>query len=171
MLCLCMLLAYTPAQTWAASIVPSGYTAVYTLEDIYKTADRDTPVKMILMNDIDADNEDITEIIGGMWGTDHWVSKLTDGSVLDGGGHTIYNLNHKLVDQNFGTIRNINVSIYDTDDVEKHWEYGYWAFGHDRVAGICNSNEGTIENCNVRITMHTKLNLGTTICGIAGSNS
>ncbi len=171
MLCLCMLLAYTPAQTWAVSIVPNGYTAVYTLEDIYKTADRDTPVKMILMNDIDADNEDITEIIGGMWGTNHWVSKLTDGSVLDGGGHTIYNLNHKLVSQNFGTIRNINVSIYDTDDVEKHWEYGYWAIGYDCVAGICSSNEGAIENCNVRITMHGKLNLGTTICGIAGNNS
>ena len=78
MLCLCMLLAYTPAQTWAVSIVPNGYTAVYTLEDIYKTADRDTPVKMILMNDIDTEG------------------KLIKTGFVTGGGDTYYYENNVL---------------------------------------------------------------------------
>ena len=167
MLCTCL-----PAQAFAASGVPEGYTPVYTLEDIYKATDRSSAVKLFLMNDIDADKEDVGEIMKGAftYGSSELITQFRKGSVFDGNGHTIYHMKHLLTGNNYGTIRNLNVSMHDTPDDKKHLFYTDSARFQDRIAGICATNSGTIEGCNVRMTLDATSSIRTTIGGIAATN-
>lgn len=161
-----LVLSLLPMQTLAAESVPDGWTPVYTLSDLYKATKSSSDVKLLLMNDIDANNEDVRDIVN----SSELISLLTRNSILDGNGHTIYNMKHILVGMNFGTIRNLNVSIHDTPNDQRHLFYSSKPHYVVYINGITSSNYGTIENCNVRMTLNASCKTRTAIGGISATN-
>ena len=106
----------------------------------------------LLMNDIDASQEDIV-YDGNGYNASSFAGRLFSGGVLNGNGHTIYNLRGALFEYNMGTICNLNVTLSNTDkDTD--------TFGAGKsLAGIALSNangaaEGLIENCTVTMTVN-----------------
>mgnify|MGYP000840726651 CR=1 FL=1 len=117
------------------------------------------------MNDIDASKEDIAYDTLN----DAACGSLLKGGVINGNSHTIYNLKGTLIERNLGTIKNLNVSVINTDKDND-------VLGTD--SGICGiayynsygDDTGLIENCNVSMTVRRsfdKLNIGFITCGIA----
>lgn len=161
-LALVMALALLPASAFAASDIPDGYVPIYTLADLKENIGSGY---YLLMNDIDASAENIAydTLNNAACGS------LLKGGVINGNGHTIYNLKGTLIERNLGTIKNLNVSIISTDEDND-------VFGTD--SGICGiayynsygDDTGLIENCNVSMTVRRsfdKLNIGFITCGIA----
>lgn len=68
----------------------------------------------LLMNDIDASQEDIV-YDGNGYNASSFAGRLFSGGVLNGNGHTIYNLRGALFEYNMGTICNLNVTLSNTD--------------------------------------------------------
>lgn len=161
-LALVMALALLPASAFAAPDIPDGYVPIYTLADLKENIGSGY---YLLMNDIDASKEDIAydTLNNAACGT------LPKGGVVNGNGHTIYNLKSTLIERNLGTIKNLNVSVINTDKDND-------VLGTD--SGICGiayynsygDDTGLIENCNVSMTVRRsfdKLNIGFITCGIA----
>lgn len=161
-LALVMALALLPASAFAASDIPDGYVPIYTLADLKENIGNGY---YLLMNDIDASAENIAydTLNNAACGT------LPKGGVVNGNGHTIYNLKSTLIEKNLGTIKNLNVTVISTDKDND-------VLGTD--SGICGiayynsygDDTGLIENCNVSMTVRRsfdKLNIGFITCGIA----
>lgn len=157
-----MVLALLPASVFAASDIPDGYVPIYTLADLKENIGSGY---YLLMNDIDASKEDIAydTLNNAACGS------LLKGGVINGNSHTIYNLKGTLIERNLGTIKNLNVSVINTDKDND-------VLGTD--SGICGiayynsygDDTGLIENCNVSMTVRRsfdKLNIGFITCGIA----
>lgn len=138
----------TPIQS-DPNDIPDDYIPIYTLADL-KTKTHDG--YYLLMNDIDASQEDV-KYDGNGYNANSVCGRLFSGGVLNGNGHTIYNLRGPLFEYNMGTIRNLNVTLSNTDkDTD--------TFGAGKsLAGIALSNvngaaEGLIENCTVTMTVN-----------------
>lgn len=137
----------TPIQS-DPNDIPDDYIPIYTLADL-KTKTHDG--YYLLMNDIDASQEDV-KYDGNGYNANSVCGRLFSGGVLNGNGHTIYNLRGALFECNMGTICNLNVTLSNTDkDTD--------TFGAGKsLAGIALSNvngaaEGLIENCTVTMTV------------------
>ena len=137
----------TPIQS-DPNDIPDDYIPIYTLADL-KTKTHDG--YYLLMNDIDASQENV-KYDGNGYNANSVCGRLFSGGVLNGNGHTIYNLRGPLFEYNMGTIRNLNVTLSNTDkDTD--------TFGAGKsLAGIALSNvngaaEGLIENCTVTMTV------------------
>ena len=138
----------TPIQS-DPNDIPDDYIPIYTLADL-KTKTHDG--YYLLMNDIDASQEDV-KYDGNGYNANSVCGRLFSGGVLNGNGHTIYNLRGALFECNMGTICNLNVTLSNTDkDTD--------TFGAGKsLAGIALSNfngaaEGLIENCTVTMTVN-----------------
>lgn len=130
------------------NIIPDDYVPIYTMADLKKCHGD----YYLLMNDIDASQEDIV-YDGNGYNSSSFAGRLFSGGVLNGNGHTIYNLRGALFEYNMGTICNLNVTLSNTDkDTD--------TFGAGKsLAGIALSNangaaEGLIENCTVTMTVN-----------------
>ena len=167
LLTVALALSLLPMQTLAASGVPYGYHPIYTLEDLLKAGELSN-AKLFLMNDIDASAEG-NLLSGGL--TSIVVDSFHSGSVFDGNGHTIYGSKYLLFGSNFGTIRNLNVSIHDTPDDAQHLLEDAPTRDSDTIVGICWENKGTIENCNVRMTLDKTSDRKAQIGGVCVRNS
>ena len=167
LLTVALALSLLPMQALAASGVPYGYHPIYTLEDLLKAGELSN-AKLFLMNDIDASAEG-NLLSGGL--TSIVVGSFHSGSVFDGNGHTIYGSKYLLFGSNFGTIRNLNVSIHDTPDDAQHLLEDAPTRDSDTIVGICWENKGTIENCNVRMTLDKTSDRKAQIGGVCVRNS
>lgn len=167
LLTVALALSLLPMQTLAASGVPYGYHPIYTLEDLLKAGELSN-AKLFLMNNIDASAEG-NLLSGGL--TSIVVGSFHSGSVFDGNGHTIYGSKYLLFGSNFGTIRNLNVSIHDTPDDAQHLLEDAPTRDSDTIVGICWENKGTIENCNVRMTLDKTSDRKAQIGGVCVRNS
>ncbi len=119
--------------------IPSGYTAVYDIADLYNI--RSNPKgKYILMNDIDLS----ATAPGGDWdcGTG-WETIVSFSGVLDGNGHTLSDLylnGSRFIRDNKGTVKNLNIrSMY----VRGNFIY---------------ENTGTVSNINVKSNKYIEYN-------------
>lgn len=138
----------TPIQS-DPNDIPDDYIPIYTLADL-KTKTHDG--YYLLMNDIDASQEDV-KYDGNGYNANSVCGRLFSGGVLNGNGHTIYNLRGALFECNMGTICNLNVTLSNTDKDTDTFRAG------KSLAGIALSNfngatEGLIENCTVTMTVN-----------------
>jgi len=145
-----LVLSLLPVQVFAAETVPTGWTPIYTLADIKECHSG----KYILMNDIDASKEDVA-YDGNGYEANSVGGCLFPGGILDGNGHTIYNLKGPLFECNMGTIKNLNVTISNSEEDAEYLNEGT---ALDSFAGIALTNynsscDGLIENCNVVMTV------------------
>lgn len=145
-----LVLSLLPVQVFAAGTVPAGWTPIYTLADIKECHSG----KYILMNDIDASKEDVA-YDGNGYEANSVGGCLFPGGILDGNGHTIYNLKGPLFECNMGTIKNLNVTISNSEEDAEYLNEGT---ALDSFAGIALTNynsscDGLIENCNVVMTV------------------
>lgn len=145
-----LVLSLLPVQVFAAGTVPDGWTPIYTLADIKECHSG----KYILMNDIDASKEDVA-YDGNGYDANSVGGRLFSGGILDGNGHTIYNLKGPLFECNMGTIKNLNVTISNTEEDAEYLNEGT---ALDSFAGIALTNyngscDGLIESCNVVMTV------------------
>ncbi len=151
LLSLVLLLGLLPASTFAASVA-AGVANVYTLADIKAATNNGSVTTIRLMNDIDVSKETYSFDNGGQGDAPIYCSNgLRSGVVFDGNGHTIYNLKSGIWRYNSGTVRNLNISIHDTDADSLHLsDFGVAVYTHQiEYFGIAEVNKGTIENCNV----------------------
>ncbi len=144
---------------------PDGYIPIYSLQDLINYSEYEdswaNPHQYILMNDIDAQGYlhtstitsysiryDEFEYKGGVM----MPSLLhNDREVLDGNGHTIYNLQYPLFMTNQGTIRDLNVLINTVDG--SAYDYSVDGYCSGSFGGIVGFNYGIIENCAVSVNM------------------
>ena len=171
-LSLVMVLSLLPASAFA-STGTAGVANVYTLADI-KAATNDSSVTTIrLMNDIDISKEKYRFDSGGQGDAPiYCYNRLRPGVVFEGNGHTIYNLKSGIWRYNYGTVRNLNISIHDTDTDSLHLsDFGVAVYTHQiEYFGIAEVNKGTIENCNVTMRIDRKDQQSLYISGIAQVN-
>ena len=149
-LAVAMALSLLPVSALAGTGV-AGVANVYTLADI-KAATNDSSVTTIrLMNDIDVNKEDYEFDRRSVDAPVYCTADLRSDVVFEGNGHTIYNLKSGIWAYNEGTIRNLNISIHDTESDSRHLsDYGSAAYTREiEYFGIAEGNAGTIENCNV----------------------
>ena len=151
----------------------AGVANVYTLADI-KAATNDSSVTTIrLMNDIDVSKENYRFDSGGQGDAPiYCFNGLRSGVVFEGNGYTIYNLKSGIWRYNYGTVRNLNISIHDTDTDSLHLsDFGRAVYTHQiEYFGIAEVNKGTIENCNVTMRIDRKDQQSLYISGIAQVN-
>lgn len=154
LLALALVLSLLPMQVFATETAPDGWTPIYTLADLQKAViNGNSNLKLLLMNDIDASEEDITYNQGARYLT--VANGIGENTLLNGNGHTIYNLKVPLLSYNKGTVKNLNTTIHDTPDDTNHVQittssiYGS-AIG---IAGVAITNFGTIESCCTCITL------------------
>ncbi len=151
----------------------AGVANVYTLADI-KAATNDSSVTTIrLMNDIDVSKENYRFDSGGQGDAPiYCFNPLRSDVVFEGNGYTIYNLKSGIWRYNYGTVRNLNISIHDTDTDSLHLsDFGRAVYTHQiEYFGIAEVNKGTIENCNVTMRIDRKDQQSLYISGIAQVN-
>ena len=136
-----------PAHT-DPNVIPDDYVPIYTLADLKNCHDS----YYLLMNDIDAAQEDVA-YDGNGYNANSVAGRLFSGGVLNGNGHTIYNLKGPLFEYNMGTICNLNVTLNNTDEDDDVFMPG------KGLAGIALGNangsaEGLIENCTVTMSVN-----------------
>ena len=171
LLTVALALSLLPMQALASTGV-AGVANVYTLADI-KAATKDSSVNTIrLMNDIDASKEAYEFDEPQRFDAPVFCrSDIRQGVVFDGNGHTIYNLKSGLWRFNSGTIRNLNISIHDTESDSKHLsDFGVGTSGIEYF-GVVRDNQGVIENCNVTMQIDQTVSYAPQIGGIALFNS
>lgn len=171
-LSLVMVLSLLPASAFA-STGTAGVANVCTLADI-KAATNDSCVTTIrLMNDIDISKEKYRfDSCGQGDAPIYCYNGLRSGVVFEGNGHTIYNLKSGIWRYNYGTVRNLNISIHDTDTDSLHLsDFGVAVYTHQiEYFGIAEVNKGTIENCNVTMRIDRKDQWSLYIGGIVQVN-
>ncbi len=117
--------------------VPSGYTGIYSVEDLVAIQEKDRSANYILMKDLD--------LSGINWEPLTFGSNRNYAGTFDGNGHTIKNLQAETGDHialfygNDGTIENLRIS----GTVEVYFE----TLGHRMAASLALENVGTISNC------------------------
>ena len=162
-----LVLSLLPVQVFAVETVPAGWTPIYTLADLQDAINGYSAKKLILMNDIDADNEDLAYNVIVADG-------IREDMILDGNGHTIYNLKATLLEYCEGTVRNLNTTIHDTPEDEEHLKYvmsANYSGAKISIAGITHRNYGTIENCRTRFTLQgERSSVSLALAGIAVYN-
>ena len=171
LLTVALALSLLPMQALASTGV-AGVANVYTLADI-KAATKDSSVNTIrLMNDIDASKEAYEFDEPQRFDAPVFCrSDIRQGVVFDGNGHTIYNLKSGLWRFNSGTIRNLNISIHDTESDSKHLsDFGAGTSGIEYF-GVVRDNQGVIENCNVTMQIDLTVSYEPQIGGIALFNA
>ncbi len=171
LLAFALALSLLPVSALASTGV-AGVANVYTLADI-KAATQDGNVNTIrLMNDIDASKETYEFDEPQRFDAPAFCnSGIRQGIVFDGNGHTIYNLKSGLWRSNYGTIRNLNISIHDTESDSTHLsDFGAGTSGIEYF-GIVRGNQGVIENCNVTMQIDQTVSYAPQIGGIALFNS
>ena len=171
LLTVALALSLLPIQALASTGV-AGVANVYTLADI-KAATKDSSVNTIrLMNDIDASKEAYEFDEPQRFDAPVFCrSDIRQGVVFDGNGHTIYNLKSGLWRFNSGTIRNLNISIHDTESDSKHLsDFGAGTSGIEYF-GVVRDNQGVIENCNVTMQIDLTVSYEPQIGGIALFNA
>ena len=171
LLTVALALSLLPMQALASTGV-AGVANVYTLADI-KAATKDSSVNTIrLMNDIDASKEAYEFDEPQRFDAPVFCrSDIRQGVVFDGNGHTIYNLKSGLWRFNSGTIRNLNISIHDTESDSKHLsDFGAGTSGIEYF-GVVRDNQGVIENCNVTMQIDQTVSYEPQIGGIALFNA
>lgn len=172
LLTVALALSLLPMQTLASTGV-AGVANVYTLADI-KAATNDSSVNTIrLMNDIDVSKEKYRfDSCGQGDAPIYCYNRLRSDVVFEGNGHTIYNLKSGIWRYNYGTVRNLNISIHDTDTDSLHLsDFGRAVYTHQiEYFGITEVNKGTIENCNVTMRIDRKDQQSLYIGGIAQVN-
>ena len=171
LLTVALALSLLPMQALASTGV-AGVANVYTLADI-KAATKDSSVNTIrLMNDIDASKEAYEFDEPQRFDAPVFCrSDIRQGVVFDGNGHTIYNLKSGLWRFNSGTIRNLNISIHDTESDSKHLsDFGAGTSGIEYF-GVVRDNQGVIENCNVTMQIDQTVSYAPQIGGIALFNA
>ena len=171
-LALAVLLALLPLSVGAAEAVPEGWTPIYNMEDLLKDETYYHGKNLILMNDIDASKESYGMYTGSSDAAVTCSHNLSEDMVFDGNGHTIYNLKTGIWRYNSGTVRNLNVSIHDTQEDGKHLsDYGGAMYvGNVNYFGIAQVNTGTIENCNVTMKIDLQDQYKQYIGGISITN-
>lgn len=171
-LALAVLLALLPLSVGAAEAVPEGWTPIYNMEDLLKDETYYHGKNLILMNDIDASKESYGMYTGSGDAPVTCSHNLSEDMVFDGNGHTIYNLKTGIWRYNSGTVRNLNVSIHDTQEDGKHLsDYGGAMYvGNVNYFGIAQVNTGTIENCNVTMKIDLQDQYKQYIGGISITN-
>ena len=166
-----LVLSLLPVQVFAAETVPTGWTPIYTLADLQDAINGYSAKNLILMNDIDADNEDISHYSSDSITV---VDGIREDMILDGNGHTIYNLKTTLLRYNQGTVRNLNTTIHDTPEDEEHLKYfmsANYSGAKISIAGITLKNYGTIEDCRTRFTLQgERSSVSLALAGIAVYN-
>ena len=171
LLTVALALSLLPMQTLASTGV-AGVANVYTLADI-KAATNDSSVTTIrLMNDIDVNKEDYEFDRRSVDAPVYCTADLRSDVVFEGNGHTIYNLKSGIWAYNEGTIRNLNISIHDTESDSRHLsDYGSAAYTREiEYFGIAEGNAGTIENCNVTMKISLENQCRLYIGGITLAN-
>lgn len=171
LLTVALALSLLPMQALASTGV-AGVANVYTLADI-KAATKDSSVNTIrLMNDIDASKEAYEFDEPQRFDAPVFCRPdIRQGVVFDGNGHTIYNLKSGLWRFNSGTIRNLNISIHDTESDSKHLsDFGAGTSGIEYF-GVVRDNQGVIENCNVTMQIDQTVSYAPQIGGIALFNA
>ena len=143
--------------------VPSGYTGIYTAEDLKNIRDN-MRGKYILMNDVDLSGIDWVPLEAPSTA----IAPDFDG-ILDGNGYTIRNLSctgqttAALFSENCGTIQNLALTGTCTVTNTRY-------LGAD-AAGLCASNDGVIKNCTVAATITNAGSTYTTqVAGISSYN-
>ena len=160
----------------SSSSIPDGYTAVYSIEDLYSI--RSNPSgNFIMMNDIDL--ADTAE--GGDWDNGNgWVSIPSFSGVLDGNGYKIENMNiygqvsqSGFIINNYGTIKNLNFANVNVEinNSESSVKYGTICTytGSKIVRGYPDKRySGSVENCSVKGTISIKSKENATVGGLVG---
>lgn len=101
-LSLVMVLSLLPAAAFA--VTGTAIVDVYSLADIKSAANQDQVHIIRLMKDIDASKENVT-YDGDGFNSNSAIGRLASGCVLNGNGHTIYNLRGPLFANNMGNIQ------------------------------------------------------------------
>ena len=143
--------------------VPAGYTGIYTAEDLKNIRDN-MRGKYILMNDIDLSGIDWVPLEAPSTA----IAPDFDG-ILDGNGYTIRNLSctgeskAALFRSNSGIIKNLALTGTVTLNNTRYLSAS--------AAGLCSSNDKTIENCTVAATITNAGSTCTTqVAGISSYN-
>lgn len=159
LLTLAMLVGLLPALSpQAEASTGVAIVDVYSLADIKSAANQDQVRIIRLMKDIDASKENVT-YDGDGFNTNSAIGRLASGCVLNGNGHTIYNLRGPLFANNMGNIHDLNVTLVHSDENSDIFAPG----GYPLLSGIASWNDyrgvgGVIENCTV--TMNVKRDFG-----------
>lgn len=159
LLTLAMLVGLLPALSpQAEASTGVAIVDVYSLADIKSAANQDQVRIIRLMKDIDASKENVT-YDGDGFNTNSAIGRLASGCVLNGNGHTIYNLRGPLFANNMGNIHDLNVTLVNSDENSDIFAPG----GYPLLSGIASWNDyrgvgGVIENCTV--TMNVKRDFG-----------
>lgn len=156
LLTVALALSLLPTAAFAAT--GTAIVDVYSLADIKSAANQDQVRIIRLMKDIDASKENVT-YDGDGFNTNSAIGRLASGCVLNGNGHTIYNLRGPLFANNMGNIHDLNVTLVNSDDNSDIFAPG----GYPLLSGIASWNDyrgvgGVIENCTV--TMNVKRDFG-----------
>ena len=156
LLAVALALSLLPTAAFAAT--GTAIVDVYSLADIKSAANQDQVRIIRLMKDIDASKENVT-YDGDGFNTNSAIGRLASGCVLNGNGHTIYNLRGPLFANNMGNIHDLNVTLVNSDDNSDIFAPG----GYPLLSGIASWNDyrgvgGVIENCTV--TMNVKRDFG-----------
>lgn len=143
--------------------VPAGYTGIYTAEDLKNIRDN-MRGKYILMNDVDLSGIDWVPLEAPSTA----IAPDFDG-ILDGNGYTIRNLSctgeskAALFRSNSGIIKNLALTGTVTLNNTRYLSAS--------AAGLCSSNDKTIENCTVAATITNAGSTYTTqVAGISSYN-
>ena len=143
--------------------VPAGYTGIYTAEGLKNIRDN-MRGKYILMNDIDLSGIDWVPLEAPSTA----IAPDFDG-ILDGNGYTIRNLSctgeskAALFRSNSGIIKNLALTGTVTLNNTRYLSAS--------AAGLCSSNDKTIENCTVAATITNAGSTYTTqVAGISSYN-
>lgn len=143
--------------------VPSGYTGIYTAQDLANIS-QNMAGKYILMNDIDLSGIDWVPLEAPSTA----IAPDFDG-ILDGNGYTIRNLSctgeskAALFRSNSGIIKNLALTGTVTLNNTRYLSAS--------AAGLCSSNDKTIENCTVAATITNAGSTYTTqVAGISSYN-
>ena len=139
--------------------VPSGYTGIYTVDDLKALNGTDRTKNIILMNDLD--------LSGEAWTPIKFKSNDYTGT-FDGNGYTINfgadtNDHIALFEGNEGTIKNLRISgeIHITSNL----------IGHRTAASVVLENEGNIYNCTSSVDFISDEGTEIVMGGIAVYNS
>ena len=75
----------------------------------------------------------------------NWMSVAEFTGMLEGNGHTIHGLNQPLINQNRGTLQNLNITVNITLDSSTY------------LGGLASANQGLITDCSVGGTMNVNM--------------
>ena len=140
--------------------VPSGFTGIYSEEDLLSIVKGDRTANYILMKDLDLSGLD--------WVPLKFPSQWDYAGTFDGNGHTI-NISHGETEEstalfygNEGTIKNLRL----TGTINVYHEY----LGNRQAASVALENVGTIRNCTSSVDYVSSGGSPVLMAGIVATN-